>query len=121
MRLELHYVVKDVEFFNKLDKNKVEKLYSGKTGCACGCGGNYFEEGIGLTRGLNKLKKWFNEGKEINVVVFGSGEVCVYHDQKFEERARRAYFKDLNDIPYEFIKLDKDHQDTITKNYLNSL
>ena len=77
-----------------LDINEVNQVYFGRTGCACGCGGEYHagEKMIktAITKILKKLDK--GEGFDCEILTFKSNEGVI--DWNNGRRAIRIYFKD---------------------------
>ena len=68
---------------------EVARTYSGETGCACGCGGEYTNEGeisATVTKRLNKINKGILEGR---AEFFGSG---VEVANESGTRCVRVYF-----------------------------
>lgn len=71
---------------------EVARTYSGETGCACGCGGEYTNEGdttsASVTKRLNKINKGIAEGR---AEFFGNG---VEVANESYTRCVRIYFVD---------------------------
>lgn len=66
--------------------------YSGKTGCACGCGGNYASaESVAGQKRIEKIMK-ANPNK-VMYVDFGQGEGCIEIENKDGSRVVRVYVK----------------------------
>jgi hypothetical protein len=65
--------------------------YNGKTGCACGCGGNYAYPNT--TAGKQRIKKIMNADPEKVVFIpFGeSGEGCIEIENEDSTRVTRIY------------------------------
>ncbi len=66
--------------------------YNGKTGCACGCGGNY--AGADSVAGQKRIKRIMNANPEKVVCAnFGNGEGCLEMYNENGTRVLRVYFK----------------------------
>jgi hypothetical protein len=72
-----------------LNTSLFTQVYTGKQGCACGCGGNYFTEQRDFRRVLNLLRKRESEGNNIEVMEGFRGEFIVSYEG--ENRASRIY------------------------------
>ena len=71
---------------------EISRTYSGQTGCACGCGGDYTDTGdttsAAVTKRLNKINKGILEGR---AEFFGNG---VEVANESYTRCVRIYFVD---------------------------
>ena len=67
--------------------------YNGKTGCACGCGGNYAD--ANTVSGQRRIKKIMNANPEkVTVFHFGnSDEGCIEIENQDGTRVTRVYVK----------------------------
>jgi len=74
---------------NNLNISLFIQAYTGRQGCACGCGGNYFETQKDFRRVLNLLRKRESEGNEIEVMKGFGDEFIVSYEG--ENRAFRIY------------------------------
>jgi hypothetical protein len=73
---------------NILDISNFNTAYTGKQGCACGCGGNYFYDERNFKRVLNLIRKRESEGNPIEVSK-GINEYIVSYEGDI--RAARIY------------------------------
>jgi hypothetical protein len=75
--------------------NYAQDTYNGKTGCACGCAGNYAsaESVAGQSRIRRILKADFNKVVFYN---FGNGEGCYDLQNSTGTRVVRVYVKRMN-------------------------
>ena len=71
------------------------ETYNGKTGCACGCGGNYLPaDSIG---GQKRIKKLMNaDPKKVQAFDFGNNEGCIEMENQDGTRVTRIYYKVAN-------------------------
>ncbi len=71
-----------------LTPDKIERVYSGRQGCMCGCLGEYFSDQRNVTRILNILK---NDKR----TMLQDGYILYIDDQKIGDRERNyvAYLK----------------------------
>ena len=66
--------------------------YNGKTGCACGCGGEYAE--AETVSGQRRIKKIMNADPEkLAFFDFGNGEGCIEIENREGTRVTRVYVK----------------------------
>lgn len=66
--------------------------YNGKTGCACGCGGNYSD--ADSVAGQRRIKKIMNASPEkVAFFNFGQGEGCLELENQDGTRVTRIYVK----------------------------
>jgi hypothetical protein len=66
--------------------------YNGKTGCACGCGGDYAD--ANTVSGQRRIKKIMNANPEkVAYFDFGGGEGCVEMENQDGTRVTRVYVK----------------------------
>lgn len=75
-----------------IDINDIEQTYIGKSGCACGCNGDYTkaEDNMSLTqRRLNKILTNIDDSNAVEM--FNSG--AEWHNED-ESRVTRIYFND---------------------------
>lgn len=64
--------------------------YNGKTGCACGCGGNY--AGAESVAGQKRIKKILNANPEkVAYFDFGGGYGCLEVENEDGTRVTRVY------------------------------
>lgn len=83
------------ELLATIDPEKVELVYVGKKGCACGCKGTYTEGVPAAKRTLNRLKKqaqWFHAEHWILSKAF-KGETILSFEPDYNKRATRLYVK----------------------------
>ena len=67
--------------------------YNGKTGCACGCGGNYAS--ADSVAGQKRIKKILNaDSRKVAFVDFGQGEGCLEIENRDGTRVTRVYVKE---------------------------
>ena len=66
------------------------KTYSGKTGCACGCGGNYADA---ITpAGQQRIKRILNcDPSKVQFINFNDGEGCLEIENRDGTRVTRVY------------------------------
>jgi len=65
--------------------------YNGKTGCACGCGGNY--SSAESVVGQKRIKKIMDaDPAKVVFVDFGSGEGCYEIENGDRTRVTRVYY-----------------------------
>jgi hypothetical protein len=74
----------------KLKVDKINQVYFGKQGCACGCGGNYHETPRMKKLALTRLKEREKEGLEVQE---GLGDDKTIFCWEGEKRAIRIYTK----------------------------
>lgn len=74
---------------DNLNTSHFTNAYTGKQGCACGCGGNYFKTQKDFNRVLNLLRKKEREGKCVEVTHGFGDEFIVSYEG--ENRAVRVY------------------------------
>ena len=72
----------------QIDITKINQVYLGKQGCACGCGGNYHETERMKKTALTKLEQRASEGLEINVGLAEDKSIISWEG---ETRAVRIY------------------------------
>ena len=66
------------------------QTYNGKTGCACGCGGNY--DAPNTPAGQKRIKKILNaDPSKVVFVPFGNGEGCLEIENRDGTRVTRVY------------------------------
>ena len=66
--------------------------YSGKTGCACGCGGTYTS--AESVAGQKRIKKIMNaDPANLTAYDFGHNEGCIEIENKDGTRVTRIYYK----------------------------
>ena len=66
------------------------QTYNGKTGCACGCGGNY--DDANTLAGQKRIKKILNaDPSKVVFVPFGNGEGCLEIENRDGTRVTRVY------------------------------
>lgn len=69
--------------------------YNGKTGCACGCGGDYMPtDSAAGQRRINKIM--FADPAKLTTYDFGNNEGCVELENKDGTRVTRIYYKVAN-------------------------
>ena len=79
---------------NQMLENATD-TYNGKTGCACGCGGNY--AGAESVAGQKRIKKILNANPEkVAYFDFGGGEGCLEIENRDGTRVTRVYVKEAN-------------------------
>ena len=67
--------------------------YNGRTGCACGCGGDYAEPNT--LAGQKRINKIMNaDQRKVVFVPFGGGEGCLEIENRDGTRVTRVYIKD---------------------------
>jgi len=67
--------------------------YNGKTGCACGCGGDYAEPNT--ISGQLRIKRIMNaDQRKVAFVPFGDGEGCLEIENQDGTRVTRVYIKE---------------------------
>jgi len=79
-----------VAAFAELDSRDISLVYRGKSGCACGCRGNYSDAPRSVTRARNDIRRWIESGEATDIMVSpgvfvsvenAKGRVCtVYTD-----------------------------------------
>ena len=82
------------ELLASIDPEKVELVYVGQRGCACGCKGTYTDGAVAAKRTLNRLKKmaqWFYPEHWILSKAF-KGETILSFEPDYNNRATRLYF-----------------------------
>ena len=68
------------------------RTYNGKTGCACGCGGDYAE--IDTEAGQKRIRKIMKADlAKLQNYSWGSGEGCVELENANGTRVTRIYYK----------------------------
>jgi len=76
---------------NQMLENATQ-TYNGKTGCACGCGGNYDE--AESVAGQKRIKKIMNADPEKLIAYdFGNNEGCIEIENRDGTRVTRVYYK----------------------------
>jgi hypothetical protein len=66
--------------------------YNGKTGCACGCGGNYDDPKT--LAGQKRISKILNaDPAKVVLVPFSNGEGCLEIENRDGTRVTRVYVK----------------------------
>lgn len=84
-----------MELLQSLDITKFNQVYSGKQGCACGCGGTYRQTQRSFKSTVTKLMKKAHLGEKLYVME-GLSEYIISWEG--DERAIRIYTKeDLTD------------------------
>jgi hypothetical protein len=69
--------------------------YNGKTGCACGCGGNYAS--AESVAGQKRIRKILNADPcKVVFVPFGNGGGCLEIENRDGTRVTRVYVKEAN-------------------------
>lgn len=67
--------------------------YNGKTGCACGCGGDYAD--ANTVSGQRRINKIMNANPEkVSYFDFGGGEGCIEMENRDGTRVTRVYIKE---------------------------
>jgi hypothetical protein len=89
--MELCDIEKKIFQMPDLDINKINQVYFGKLGCACGCGGNYHESEKMKKRAIAIMKK--NAGHGL-IIQGGIGEDKTILSWETETRAVRIYTKE---------------------------
>lgn len=74
---------------NQIKVEDIRTIYSGKLGCACGCGGEY-REGEKAKRFLANMKR-FAEGREVLEQDGLNNEWIIYIEDEELDRAYRVY------------------------------
>jgi len=70
----------------------VTDTYNGKTGCACGCGGDYSE--ADSVAGQKRIKKLMNaDPKLVKFFDFNNNEGCYELENEDQTRVTRVYIK----------------------------
>ena len=68
------------------------QTYTGKTGCACGCGGSYAD--ANTPAGQKRINKIMNaDPAKVMFVPFNDGEGCLEIENKDGTRVTRVYVK----------------------------
>lgn len=80
-----------LEILKNLDITQFNQVYSGRQGCACGCGGTYNETERSFKSTLTRLTTKIKSGEEIQIME-GSKEWIVSWEG--EEKAIRIYTKE---------------------------
>lgn len=80
----------NVTRIEKITIDDIEQTYRGKVGCACGCGGNYYETKEQQLDEINKHIKYVNKNLR-NAIFFGSG---VEVSNPAYTQVTRLYFND---------------------------
>ena len=89
-----------LDLLKNLDITQFNQVYSGKQGCACGCGGTYNETQRSFKLTVTRLLKKINEGEELEIIK-GFGEYIVSWEG--DERAIRIY---TNENLSEFVNVE---------------
>ena len=87
------------------DTDIIDQTYNGFTGCACGCGGDYTEEGVNTGKAkarINKVNKFYLQNPS-SVYTLDCGDRVMYEittsqgwdDSEFD-RVTRVYVKKSN-------------------------
>ena len=77
----------------------IDQTYNGLSGCACGCGGDYTEDGVNTGKAkarINKINKYYN-ANPLDVVIDNYGDRTMYEittsvGEEFD-RVTRVYIK----------------------------
>jgi membrane protein involved in colicin uptake len=77
----------------------IDQTYNGLSGCACGCGGDYTEDGVNTGKAkarINKINKFYNDNP-LNVEIDNYGDRTMYQittsvGEEFD-RVTRVYIK----------------------------
>jgi hypothetical protein len=80
-----------IQLLKNLDITQFNQVYSGKQGCACGCGGTYNETQRSFKSTVTRLLNKVNEGAELEIMK-GFDEYIVSWEGS--ERAIRIYTKE---------------------------
>lgn len=76
------------EIIFKVEPQDVVNAYRGAADrCACGCAGNYYEEGRGLTNVVNKI----NQNMPQVIIYKGGGTVVIFDFEYGNARCVRAF------------------------------
>lgn len=85
----------------QIDRTKVDKVYIGRNGCMCGCGGNYHElqgdknSAKAAKAALTKLEKLITRHEQGDArVTVGSDEKYIYAEEPSRHRLICAYFRE---------------------------
>lgn len=90
-----------LHLLKNLDINQFNQVYSGRQGCACGCGGTYNETIRSFKSTVTRLTNKVKSGEELEIMK-GLDEWIVSWEG--EERAIRIYTKENLD---EFINVER--------------
>ena len=73
---------------NKVDISNIEKVYSGKAGCMCGCKGKYsYNEG-------SKFESWQADGPNVKSVQRVANKVLNHPDRNEKESSDYTFVED---------------------------
>jgi hypothetical protein len=81
----------DIDIIKNLDITQFTQVYSGRQGCACGCGGAYNETQRSFKSTLTRLTNKIKSDEELKIMK-GFGEFIVSWEG--ETRATRIYTKE---------------------------
>lgn len=79
----------------KIDVKDIDRVYSGKRGCMCGCNGNYYENNLMNNKVIRRAINKFNQSGEYKLDVnLSTGEIGNYVFLETETRIHVVYFSD---------------------------
>ena len=77
----------------KIDVKDIDRVYSGKRGCMCGCNGNYYENNLINNKVIRRAVNKFNQSgaylRDVNLV---TGALSNYAYLDTETRTHVIYF-----------------------------
>ena len=75
-----------------IDQTKIEKIYSGKSGCMCGCKGQYYDDQKRISRVLKNMLK-FAADNNLDLIEDGDH---IYVEN--EQRNYVIYIKECGEV-----------------------
>ena len=90
-----------IQLLKNLDITQFNQVYSGRQGCACGCGGTYNEIQRSFKSTVTRLLNRVNEGEKLQIMK-GCNEYIVSWEGT--ERAIRIY---TNENLNEFVNVEQ--------------
>lgn len=69
-----------IEAINALQPEMVERVYSGRPGCGCGCKGKYYGDARNIKRVLNAMKK---NAETAEHLTYEKGVIAAVEDTRY--------------------------------------